>query len=275
MRRLVNLNKSSSVITLLHNMMDRVHYGNGTRDKAIKFVELLYYIINNFYKIKHALMNVTPSHVSCAWQQLTLSLIKPDKVCDLNVQRRTPNTCEGFFKALHNKIPEIVKDCEELASKGEKIKKSMRKIRRYQRIYNQMYFEFEEQMILEKRSQTIMSMIEKKGKVVKQRCQEMKKYIKHYYINQLNLCSDVLETIKSYCFYNKKTYVEIQFIRELRRQVVFLIDFAHSSRQDSEDECWIFYIEDECDFQCANCKICGNYWSTYLITPQNIICVCE
>lgn len=245
MRRLVNLNNSSSVITLLHNMMDRVHYGNGTRDKAIKFVELLYYIINNFYKIKHALMNVKL------------------------------NTCEGFFKALHNKIPEIVKDCEELASKGEKIKMSMRKMRRYQRIYNQMYFEFEEQMILEKRSQTIMSMIEKKGKVAKQSCQEMKKYIKHYYINQLNLCSDVLETIKSYCFYDKKTYVEIQFIKELRWQVVFLIDFAHSSRQDSEDECWIFYIEDECDFQCANCKICGNYWSTYLVAPQNIICVCE
>lgn len=271
MRRSVNLNKSSSVITLLHNMMDRVHYGNGTRDKAIKFVELLYYIINNFYKIKCAFMNVTPSHVSRA----PLSLIKTDKVCDLNVQRRTSNTCEGFFKALHNKIPEIVKDCEELTSKGEKIKMSMRKMRRYQHIYNQMYFEFEEQMILEKRSQTIMSMIEKKGKVAKQRCQEMKKYIKHYYINQLNLCSDVLETIKSYCFYDKKTYVEIQFIRELRRQVVFLIDFAQPSRQDSDDECWTFYIEDECDFQCANCKICGNYWSAYLIAPQNIICVCE
>jgi len=245
MRRSVNLNKSSSVITLLHNMMDRVHYGNGTRDKAIKFVELLYYIINNFYKIRCAFMNVKLK------------------------------TCEGFFKAVHNKIPEIVKDCEELVMKGEKIKMSMKKMRRYQRIYNQMYFEFEEQMILEKRSQTIMSMIEKKRKVAKQRCQEMKKYIKHYYINQLNLCSDVLETIKSYCFYDKKTYVEIQFIKELRRQVVFLIDFAQPSRQDSDDECWNFYIEDECDFQCANCKICGNYWSTYLVAPQNIICVCE
>jgi len=266
MHRSANLNKTS----VLHNMIDRVHYGNGPRDKTIKFVELLYYIVKNFDKIKSAFMNVTPSR-----QQLPLSLIKSDKVCDLNVQSRTLKTCEGFFKAVHNKIPEIVKDCEELESKGEKIKKSTGKILRYQRIYNQLYFEFEEQMILEKRSQTIMSMIEKKGKVAKQRCQEMKKYIKHYYINQLNLCSDVLETIKSYCFYDKKTSVEIQFIKELRLRVVTLIDFAQSSRQDNDGEYWTFYIEDECDFQCANCKICGNYWSTYLIPPQNIICVCE
>ena len=262
-RRSARLDKSCTpervVVTTLNLMINRVECGRKTKQRMIDYVELLQYIIFNFDKIKERFNQTRTSFIN-------------------------------YTKALYLNMEQIVEVCEKLLLKGEKIKMSLKKIRYYQSIYNKIYFDLEEKRILEQRSQTITTLIDKKKQISYQNCQEFKKYIKHFYINKLPLCYDVLNIIQSYCYYDKKVGETMKFVKTLKLHIVTLIDFARHSRKngflhfeeeyvDSDiNEHWAFCIdEDEMAIQGVNCSCCGNYSSVYSFdwTPQNILCNCE
>jgi hypothetical protein len=144
-------------------------------------------------------------------------------------------------------------------------------------------------MILENRSKNLTVFINKKKWKSDYNCQEMKKHIKKFLANQLPLCQDVIEIIKSYCFYDKNTSETIKMVKSIKQHIVKLFDFAEHSRKngfgrhyendDDSDEVehWSFcFNEYENMFQANNCKFCGNYWPEYSMTwvPDNILCNC-
>ena len=98
--------------------------------------------------------------------------------------------------------------------------------------------------------------------------------IKQMYINKLDLSSDLLNEIKSYCFYDVKSWETIQFIKNKKRRIHHLFANATISRANPQDvflhddantsQQWVFWTFDEDDgpnkqFQAYNCKYCGNY----------------
>lgn len=258
LRRSARLDKNLSgyqITITLQNMIDSAHCGNGIKYRIKRIVEFVEYIITNFDKLKQA------------------PAFHPEQKFEI------------FAKVFYNKIQEFIKEGETCLQQGEKIKMSVKKLRHYQCIYENLYIEYHDKRLLERRSDTMTILIDKKKETVQGRLQEMRKHIKKFLINQIPLCSDVLEIVKSYCFYDKKTLAQIKFVKELKQHIVTLFDYARFSRRngymDYEDtdvvEHWLFCIDrDEVEFQAINCKKCGNYFhvTSESWVPHNIICSC-
>jgi len=256
--RSARLNQKSidqDVIADFRILMDRVSIEKCKKKKIKRAIEVIDYVITHVDKIKKA------------YKQLNGSF-------------------SNFSKAVYDKIEEMIETSEKYLQEGYKIKGSIEKIRYYQRIYEKIYSEYQENSILEDRSKTLTIFIDKKKKKSDHNCQEMKKHIKKFIINQLPLCQDVIEIIKSYCFYDKKTSETIKMVKSIKNHIVMTIDFALVSRKNGfyyqygdpdEIEDWAFCAnEDEIQFQAVNCRFCGNYWSEYSMDwmPNNIVCSC-
>jgi hypothetical protein len=118
--------------------------------------------------------------------------------------------------------------------------------------------------------------------------------IKQLLINNLNISSpDVLDIIKSYCFYDIKAWETISFIKYKKERIHFLFkngtysranpdsdNFATDDDFNDDSEHWAFWAEDETDgpnpqFQAINCKVCGNFISINPNIPDNILCLCH
>jgi hypothetical protein len=112
---------------------------------------------------------------------------------------------------------------------------------------------------------------------------------KQLHINKFNLSDDLLNVIKSYCFYDIKTWELMNFIKYKKYRIHNLFKTSTISRanpyqlyfgnQDTE-EYWMFWVffDDgpNKQFQACNCKYCGNYKiianGTYY--TEKIICHC-
>jgi hypothetical protein len=108
------------------------------------------------------------------------------------------------------------------------------------------------------------------------------------HINKINIASDILTEIKSYCFYDKKSWETMQFIKSKKNRINHLINIYCISRANPEDfytygsdtdENWAFWVFNEEDgnngqFQGANCSICGEYKHSFMAIPENIRCKC-
>jgi hypothetical protein len=257
-RRSARLDKNNSrnhITIALQNIIDSVHFGNGKKYRIKKIIEVVEYTIDNFDKIKQ-----TPAF-------------------------RDVQKFENFAKVFYNKIQGFVEEGEQILQQGEKIKMSVEKLKRYQCIYENLYVEYQDKRFLERRTETMTTLIDKKKEIAQGRVQQMRKHIKKFLINQIPLCEDVLEIVKSYCFYDKKTIEQIKFVKGVKQHIVTLFDFAIYSRKngymDYHDtdvvEHWLFCIDrDEVEFQGINCKRCGNYFrvTSESWVPHNIICSC-
>lgn len=113
---------------------------------------------------------------------------------------------------------------------------------------------------------------------------------KQMHINKFNLSDDLLNEIKSYCFYDVKSWETMNFIKYKKNRIHNLFKTATISRANpydlyfgdgNTDEQWVFWAFDEDDgankqFQACNCKYCGNYKvvanETY--RTDKIICHC-
>ena len=110
--------------------------------------------------------------------------------------------------------------------------------------------------------------------------------VKQLLINNLNISSHkLLDKIKSYCFYDAKTWETISFIKSKKQRIHHLFNNETCSRanpngDDNDDEHWFFWVENGDDgrnpqFQGLNCRDCGNYISINPIIPNNIKCFCH
>ena len=112
------------------------------------------------------------------------------------------------------------------------------------------------------------------------------------------LCDDVLDIIKSYCFYDIKTVKQMYVVKKIKNKIVARIRNAICSRfrpnkfyEDGVDtdnsESWItclslvykYYnkiVIHEKIFERVNCKICGGYMISLPPYPisEKIICKC-
>lgn len=102
------------VITQLVNLMDRVNYGKNKKDKFKMTIDVIEYIINNFDKIGHY------------YDQLKKTAFAT------------------FVNCVYNKIQGLLDMGRKALQNGEKVKTSIRKLQYYQRIYENMYSEYEE-----------------------------------------------------------------------------------------------------------------------------------
>jgi hypothetical protein len=106
-------------------------------------------------------------------------------------------------------------------------------------------------------------------------------------INRLDIPSDLFDSIKSYCFYDIKTWETMQFIRYKKELINDIFKYETISRAnphgwfDDDDEHWSFYVDTlednvKCQFQGSNCVMCGNYISEYApnYAPKKIHCDC-
>ena len=115
--------------------------------------------------------------------------------------------------------------------------------------------------------------------------------VKQLCINNLNLSQDLLNEIKSYCFYDIKTWELINFIKYKKQRICHLFKYATISRanpydlfvyNENTDQQWVFWTFDEDDgknrqFQAYNCKYCGNYKvfeNDIIFHTDKIICYC-
>jgi len=121
----------------------------------------------------------------------------------------------------------------------------------------------------------------------------MSSIIKQLLINNLHVSSgDLLDKIKSYCFYDAKTWETISFIKSKKERIHHLFNYETFSRANPihnhaieiangyDDELWYFRVENEDDgpnrqLQAVNCRVCGNYVSIDPIVPNNIKCFCH
>jgi len=122
----------------------------------------------------------------------------------------------------------------------------------------------------------------------------MSSIIKQLLINNLHVSSgDLLDKIKSYCFYDAKTWETISFIKSKKERIHHLFNYETFSRANpfhnhaieiandyDDDEHWYFRVNNEDDgpnlqFQGVNCRVCGNYVSIDPIVPNNIKCFCH
>ena len=112
---------------------------------------------------------------------------------------------------------------------------------------------------------------------------------KQLHINKLNLSFDLLNEVKSYCFYDIKAWETITFIKYKKRRIHDLFKYSTISRanpydlyfgDENTDQQWVFWTFNEDDganrqFQALNCRCCGNY---KIIANENyterIICQC-
>lgn len=247
--------KTHIVFTPLRDMMDVVHHAKSKRDKLKHALEVMEYIIFHFDKLKQAYVGYGSFPV--------------------------------FAKTTFNKFQELIDTGKIYLQEGEKIKGSLKRLQYLQTTYLTLYVAYEEQSLLENRSKILTVLMEKKQIKSDRNCKEMKKHIKKFLVNQLPLCYDVVEIIKSYIFYDVKTFAQITFTKRMKYYIVQTIDFAISSRKNGfeyedgdpdEIEHWGFRAnDDEMGLQGVNCRFCGNYWSQYTSTwtPHNILCNCE
>ena len=117
---------------------------------------------------------------------------------------------------------------------------------------------------------------------------------KQMLINSLNVSScDLLDEIKSFCFYDAKSWETISFIKSKKQRIHYLLnnetfsrvnpgydDYGNYGYGGDDDEHWAFWVENEDDgpnpqFQAMNCRVCGNYVSVSHIIPNNIKCQCH
>ena len=248
--------RTQFVFTPLRDMMNVVHHAKSKREKLKHTLEVMKYIIFHFDELKQAYVGYGSFPV--------------------------------FAKTTFTKFQELIDTGKIYLQEGEKIKGSLKRLQYLQTTYLTLYVAYEEQSLLENRSKTLTRLMEKKQIKSIRNCKEMKKHIKKFLVNQLPLCYDVVEIIKSYCFYDVKTFTLIQSVKSLKVHIVKLIHYAEHSRKngmnhdDNEDpdetEHWSFCINnDEVAFQGVNCHYCGNYWPQYLSqwAPHNILCNCE
>ena len=108
-------------------------------------------------------------------------------------------------------------------------------------------------------------------------------------INRLPLNRDVQDVIKSFVFYDMKTWETIKKVKIQKKEIVYMFENAAVSRKndglqdfepepsDLDYEHWIFWLGgNENQFQASNCSKCGNYSAEYAYDymPQNILCSC-
>ena len=119
----------------------------------------------------------------------------------------------------------------------------------------------------------------------------MNSIMKQCIINQINLPYDTKDIIKSFCFYDIKTWETIQFIRVKKEEINRIFKYRVYSRattpsefyeNDDHDEHWAFWVDTDEDrdyiqFQGINCKMCGNYVPIFApdYISQKILCNCE
>lgn len=117
----------------------------------------------------------------------------------------------------------------------------------------------------------------------------LKQLLINKHLNKLGIGYDISNEIKSFCFYDIKTWETINFIRYSKNRINNLIknycisrnsphDFFEIGLQDY-DEHWVFWIFDEeekcTQFQSINCKVCGDYkFITSNEFPNSIRCNC-
>ena len=117
------------------------------------------------------------------------------------------------------------------------------------------------------------------------------KYDKQLTINRLNLPNELQYIIKSYCFYDKKTYETMKFIKNKISEIDYNFKNNSFSRANpinlisttdsDEDEHWSFCYDitrlSETQFQAINCKHCGNYvmCDKFNLVPNKIKCSCN
>jgi hypothetical protein len=247
-----------SDVDIIRNMINIVTTETCIKKKIKTVLQMIDYIIFHFDKIKQ-------------------------------IYNKTDGSFIHFVKVVYEKIEEFIESGEKYLQEGVKIKTSINRLRYYQCIYSKKYFEYIERYPFENREKILSTFITKKKKTADYNCEEMKKHIKKFLINQLPLCQDVIEIIKSYCFYDKKTSETIKMVKSIKQHIVKLFDFAEHSRKngfgrhyendDDSDEVehWSFcFNEHENMFQANNCKFCGNYWPEYSMSwvPDNILCNC-
>ena len=114
----------------------------------------------------------------------------------------------------------------------------------------------------------------------------MNSIIKQCIINQLDIPRELREVVKSYCFYDIKSWETIQFIRYKKEYINHL--FKNNIIRENEPDLygrvghWDVYVDTDedryrCQFQGTNCIICGNYIQEYAphYISTKIICNCE
>ena len=250
-------NQQSVEGEILITLMNRVHIETCIKKRIKNAVDVINYVVTNFNEIKRSYIN------------------------------RKDGSFVEFSKTVSYKIPEMIETSEKYLQKGYNVNGSIKKLRYYQDIYEKIYTDYKEKLRLENRCQTLTLFIAKKKEISDYNCQEMKKHIKKFLANQLPLCYDVIEIIKSYCFYDKKTSETIKMVKSFKQHIVTLFDFAEHSRknglgQDEDEdpdevEHWSFCFNDyETAFQGVNCQFCGNYWPevSHVWVPHNILCNC-
>ena len=116
----------------------------------------------------------------------------------------------------------------------------------------------------------------------------MSSIVKQLLINQLAIPTDLFDNIKSFCFYDRKSWETIQFIRYKKELIDNIFKNHTVSRANpsdwfvsDDDEHWSFWVdtpEDEikCQFQGSNCMVCGNYLPETAADyfPTSIQCAC-
>ena len=118
----------------------------------------------------------------------------------------------------------------------------------------------------------------------------MSSVVKQCIINRLDIPSDLHDIIKSYCFYDIKSWETIQFIRDkkevinniFKNNVVSRVNQSDMYVYDDDERHWVFWVDteedrDRCQFQGLNCLGCGNYDEVYApdYISRKIICNCE
>jgi hypothetical protein len=114
--------------------------------------------------------------------------------------------------------------------------------------------------------------------------------LKQLHINKLNLSYDLLNEVKSYCFYDIKAWETMNFIKYKKRRIHDLFKNSTISRanpydlyfgDENTDQQWVFWTFDDDDgpnkqFQAFNCRCCGNYKviSNEIYRTNKIICQC-
>ena len=117
----------------------------------------------------------------------------------------------------------------------------------------------------------------------------MNSVTKQCIINRLDLPSDLHDIIKSYSFYDIKTWETIQFIRDkkevindiFKNNVISRVNPSDMYDDDDDERHWVVWVDTEedsvkCQFQGLNCLHCGNYngaYAPYYIS-EKIICNC-
>jgi len=116
----------------------------------------------------------------------------------------------------------------------------------------------------------------------------MSTIVKQLLINQLDIPSDLFDNIKGFCFYDRKSWETIRFIRYKKELINNIFKNHTISRanpsdwfDDGDEEHWSFWVDTpednvKCQFQSSNCMVCGNYLPETAADywPTSIQCAC-